>query len=473
MRTPLVRSARRRHLLVVGCAGLLLTVAGCGGGEKAAPPPATPTSAPVSAEQLYGDLRAAAATAPATAAMLAPGLASAGKLEGQAISGAAELRAALNAVLVEHVQLTVLAARADDAFGAQSPFATAAVTALQANGSALADLVGRAEERQREPFATAWGQRITAELAYAAAPDGDAGASARQTASAALLANSKTLGQILSEASDEVLSTAAVQKDFVLAATRLTAALDGFADNLSDTLKEVRSADDQAGDLAATLAAGLDRASELDGDPSSAAAGLRAELAGLLTESTYLTGLGEFFVHTDARQLSSLNPRVDAAFRAADVNAQSLATVVGAGIGRDRQAEFIALWREYLDDLAGYGSAGGDAATTAGARLAGFPAKAGSFLAGATQDALPAADATAALDSAVQAMLKALESMRSLRDVPLAAPDAAPAVPVASPEPSVTESPSATEPAAQTESPSVTESPNVTESPSSSASATS
>lgn len=431
---------RRRRLALVGAAALLLTTAGCGGGGDgaAAPPTPTPSIAPVNPEQVFADLRAAAGTGPSTAGALAGGLASAGSLEGEAGSPGADLRAALAAGLVEHVHLTGLAALTEYRYGAASGPAGAAVGALQANAAALADTVGRAAAAERDEFAAAWAERNTATLAYAAAADdGDSGASARQQASADLAANARELGRILADATDDVLSVSAVQRQFVTAASRITAVLDSLGTGTTDAAKLLRSAGDHARDLAASLAGGLDRAAGLDGDPAQAAPALRADMAALLTEGTYLTGFATLLTFTAAE---GANASVAIAARdAVDTNAQSLATLIGGAIGRDRQADFISRWRQYVDDLHGYATVDERERGAVGARLAGFPGSAGAFLAEASEGNLAAPSVTNALTAGVQALIAAIDGLRSLKDVPLAAPPTPPASePVA--EPSATPS---------------------------------
>jgi hypothetical protein len=418
---------RRRLVVGVAAARLLTTAAGCGGDKTdgSSRPAPSPSMAPVNPEQLVADLRAAAATGPATAGALAVGLASAGELEGEAGSAAAEMRAALASGLVEHVHLIGLAALSGYRYGAGSAPANAVASALQANATALADIVGRADAGQKDAFASAWSDRTDAILAYAAAADdGTAGESARQQASADLAANARTLGRILSVATDEVLSSTAVQRQFVTAATRITAALDSLGEGKTDSAKQLRAAADQAADLARALAGGLDRGAGLSGDPNQAAPDLRADMAALLTEGTYLTGLATFLAFSSSDGPGA--PIVVATRDAADTNAQSLATVVGGAIGRDKQADFISRWRQYFDDLHGYATGDDAARTAAGARLAGFPGSAGAFLADASKGTLTAEDIGATLTGAAQALMKAIDGLRSLKDVPRAEVPAAP-----------------------------------------------
>lgn len=441
--SPVPPPRRRRAFALGAAAAVLLTTAGCGGGggNTSSQPPPPPSAAPVSSEQLFADLRAAAATGPVTAATLSAGLATSGKLEGEAGSAAAELRAALAAGLVEHVALTGLAALSEYRFGASSAQATAAVSALQANGASVADAIGRAaSSEEREQFAAAWGERVSAILAYAsAADDGDAGESARQAASASLAANARKLGTVLADATDDVLSTAAVQRQFVTAATRVTAVLDALGSGNVEAAKRLRAADEQAGDLAASLAAGLDRSAELAGDPSRPAAELRADLAGLFTEGAYLTGWAGFLTFSSPQGVTA--PMAVAARDASDANAQALATAVGGGIGRDKQAGFISLWRDAVDNLNNYATIDESSRAAAGARLAAFPANAASFLADASGGALAAPDVTAALTSAVQALIKSVDGLRSLKDVPAAVPTQPVTEPTSTPEPTVSGSP--------------------------------
>ncbi|MGQ0843505.1 MAG: hypothetical protein ACT4QF_05180 [Sporichthyaceae bacterium] len=442
---------------------LLVLLTGCVGGEEAAPPAPlpTPTAAPpADPTAVFADLRAAAALVPTTAAVLSAGLATTGSLEGEAGSAAADLRAALHASLVESVHLTAFGAVAGYRFGDGSDAVTAVFTALRENGSATTDVLlrGRIDASKREELSTALEQRNLAQLAYAAAADdGSAGETARRDASARLLANAKDLGRFFSVATDGVLSSAAVQRDFVASATRIAAVLDALGTGSLDAPTQLRTAGEQAGALAAKLAAGLDRTAELAGDPNQTAPTLRAELAGLLTEGVYLGGLSAFFGYTSPEGAAA--PAAVKVRDAADATAQSLATAVGATIGRDRQAEFISQWRTYVDDLHGYAAGDETGRSAAGARLAGFPGSVGAFLADASKGSLDVAAVTGAIAPAVQAMIKALDALRTLQSLPIVT--AAPVLPspAATSEPSQTPAPSQTAAPSQTPAPSESASP--------------
>ncbi|MGQ0465520.1 MAG: hypothetical protein ACT4QG_09385 [Sporichthyaceae bacterium] len=436
----------------VAVATLLIVLVGCGKGESALPPTElpSPTQGPtITLDQIFADLRAAGATAPVLAGALANGLATAGEVKGEANSAAAALRAGLTAGLVDNVHLTAVAALAGYRFGSGSPVAIAAAAALQANTTTLADVLAGAAPDERDAFVAAWDARSGALGAYArAAADGTAGEAARRAASATLVANAKTLGALFSDISDEVLSAAAVQRDFVGSATRITAVIDALGAGSADAVKRLRAADEQAGDLAGTLARGMGRSGKLGGDPATDAAALRSNLAGLFAEGAYLATFAGFVANTSPEGAAA--PLAAAARDASDANAQSLATAVGGAIGRDRQAGFISLWRTYAEDLHAYLGAEGSARTSAGARLAAFPANAGSFLAEASKGTLAALDATAALGSAVQASILAVDALRSLRTVPVAAP---PAVPAATGTPTTAPTPAATPDATPTATP--------------------
>lgn len=460
-----LRSPRRR---TVAAATLLIVLAGCGKGESALPPAELPiptAPAAVTLDQIFGDLLTAGATAPGLAAALAGGLATAGQLKGEANSPAAQVRAGLTAGLVENVQLTVVAALAGYRFGWGSAAATAAATTLASSTTRLGDALAGAASDERTAFVAAWDARGAALLVYArAAGDGAAGESARRAASATLLSNAKTLGGVFSDISDDVLSASAVQRDFVASATRITDALDALGAGSPEAVERVRAADDQAGDLAATLAGGMGRGGELAGDPATDAAtdaaALRADLAGLFAESTYLAGLAGFAANTAPEGAGA--PLAAAARDGSDANAQALATTVGAAIGRDRQAGFISLWRNYVEDLHAYLGVDGAARAAAGARLAAFPANAASFLSEAAKGALGVPELSAALGTVVQAAIRAVDTLRALRNVPLAAPAVPPdatstptALPTSTSTPLASASPtgSATAPSSSTPSP--------------------
>ena len=106
-------------------------------------------------------LQDAAGHMPATAAILANGIATNLKL-GASDTKAAELRAGLTALLTQHVYAAGIAINTAVAKGGnlKDPMVAGAVSALDANSVALSKAVGSAYPKAEEPFLASWRQHI-------------------------------------------------------------------------------------------------------------------------------------------------------------------------------------------------------------------------------------------------------------------------------------------------------------------------
>jgi hypothetical protein len=155
-----------------------------------------------------------------------------------------------------------------------------------------------------------------------------------------------------------------------------------------------------------------------------------------------------------------------------DINSQDLATVLGAAVGKDKQDQFLQVWRAHNDDFVAYAKA--DAAddtkgkNTALNNLDAYRSAAGKFFADASAGGVGADDVAAALKDHVVTLAGAIDSLKTgVLHVPVVVPTSTPSdLPMFGGD--STAAPSATE----TPSTSSTPSASATDAPSSSPSAT-
>jgi hypothetical protein len=461
----------RRTAVGVTALALITGLAGCGGGDKlpGQKTPAVAAIVPVSTGNPFTDLRTAAGHMPAEALTLATGLAKGGKLKGDPASNAAELRAKLTALLTEHVYLAGAVVATLYHFGDNAPPLQAAAASLDANATDLAAVIGTVSPSKQAAFLESW--RAHDEDFYNYAKGAKANdETAKHTAANALLDYAKNAGQFFSDLTGGTLSAAGVSAEFVTHISALTQAIDTMAAGTPDALGKLKTAADHMGDTAQILASGIARSANVSGDSTSAPAKLRADLTGLLTSHVDLAGLAVFTAYTTGGGTES------AAFSGAadtlDMNSQDLATAIGGAVGKDKQDQFLQVWRAHIDDFVAYAKA--DAAddvkgkNTALNNLDAYRASAGKFFADASGGALSADDVAAALKDHVVTLAGAIDSLKTgVLNVPVVVPTASPSdLPVFSPD--ATASPEAT----STPSASPSSSASPTSSPSATASAT-
>ena len=308
-----------------------------------------------------------------------------------ASSPVAELQAGLTALLVER---TYLVAAATDAVAAadgdsEAPDARAALSALGSGSVALADVLGATYSEAREPLLEALRRedRLLAEHAEALATgDADAAAAAREELAAAQEDLARTVRRVVPG-----LDAPAV-------AARLGSDVQAQLPPRSyERLRE--TALDSAG-TARLLASGIAVDRDL-GSPGTAAARLRADVTGLLTEHAAL-------VTAQARELRTPGPRATSVRAALRANADALAAVLGEAYPA-AQSPFLRSWTAHLDRLERY--TGDRAAGRPGdVRIVrGYPAELARLLAGYVRG-LPAASARTELEPALAAQLAAVDA---------------------------------------------------------------
>ncbi|QCU79045.1 hypothetical protein E7744_13580 [Citricoccus sp. SGAir0253] len=178
-----------------------------------------------------------------------------------------------------------------------------------------------------------------------------------------------------------------------------------------DPFADARTAAAHMPETAETLAAGLVAAADVDGDPASEAATLRATLTAQLQEHVYLAGITVATAY--ATDLES--PETELASAALDENSQELAATIEAASDAETAEAFLALWREHIGYFVDYAAAekSGDAAgqEQAVADLEGYTREAGAFFEELTGGELPADAVTESLHGHVDTLTAAIDGL--------------------------------------------------------------
>lgn len=176
-----------------------------------------------------------------------------------------------------------------------------------------------------------------------------------------------------------------------------------------DPFADARTAAAHMPKTAETLAAGLATAADVQGDPTSDAATLRATLTAQLQEHVYLAGMTVATAY--ATDLES--PETELASAALDENSRQLAGTIEAASDAETAEAFLALWREHIGYFVDYAAAAasGDAAgqEQAVADLEGYTREAGAFFEELTGGELPAEAVTESLHGHVDTLTTAID----------------------------------------------------------------
>jgi hypothetical protein len=177
----------------------------------------------------FDKLKAAADHMPMTAEALAAGIDEAAGLSGTPNGQAADVRAALNGLLTEHVYLAGIAVFTAYVEGADSPAFAAAADTVDQNSVALGDAVASLTDRKTgDSFLQAWRTHIDDFVSYAVGvAEGDQ--EAQDAAQQNLQAYAEAAGQNFQTLSGGALPAADVQHEFESHIATLSAAIDAMA----------------------------------------------------------------------------------------------------------------------------------------------------------------------------------------------------------------------------------------------------
>ena len=240
---------RHFHRVLVGTmAGLALLAAGCGKDDAVPASAGAPTTSTSEGDDSTSTSAAGATTTTA---------AEEGGEDGPSDTEAAELRADLAAGLEEHTYLAGITITRLVAEGATSPAATATAASLDANSTALADIVSSGFDPEvGEDFLRLWRGHVTSYVDYAAARQaGDAAAAS--TATDELDTFASDTGDLFESASEEALSASEVEDGLDTHVQSTLAALDATVAASPDAVGLVREAASHAPDSAAVWARGM------------------------------------------------------------------------------------------------------------------------------------------------------------------------------------------------------------------------
>ena len=355
---------RHRRIGAALTGSLLLVLPACGSSESAGRPEAAPSSAQSPApsasgshdQQMSADAdpflltREAAGHMPMTADALAGGFDSALGLAGDASSDATSLRAGLSYLLTEHVYLAGIAVDTGYVTGPDSEEFELATGALDDNSVALADAVGSvAGKRNRATFLRAWRSHIDDFVAYAVAAQGG-DRDGKQDALRSLAGYERVAGQFFAKITDGALPAGAVRATLSEHVETLTAAIDAFAAGDGTGFDKLKAAADHMPMTAQALAAGVDQATGMRGDPDSQASEVRSLLNARLTEHVYLAGTVVFTAYVEGADSDEFK----AAAATLDRNSVELSRAVAGLTDQQTGQTFLASWRSHIDDFVTY-----------------------------------------------------------------------------------------------------------------------
>jgi hypothetical protein len=355
-----------RKLVATAAAVVLLAgAAGCGGGgEETAQPQVTPTAtaepeptadpaglAPAEQPNAFAGLRKAALQLGRIADRVAV------RNEKAAEAGApdtvsATFRRDLTYALTEHVYLLGLAAQTAVTKSETSQVVKDALDALDDNTGSVVELVGaQLENADREEFRTGWLAFTRAFYDYAVAVK-DEDTTKRREAETVMNTYRQELAVFFTTVTDGDLpqyQTKAEMKDHIYV---LRKALDAVAGEDPAAFDLLREAAESVAETAVVFTKGFLRDAEDIGDVEEQLSTVRAKLASLTVQHSYLAAMSYVTAFTDAKRFSGTP--YNRAKVALDDNAKAIGDVVKDVATSAQQVRFLEEWRRTLADLESY-----------------------------------------------------------------------------------------------------------------------
>ena len=316
----------KRTFLRLAAVGIVATiaVAACGpaGGTGTPSTPSTPSAS--AAAKTAATPTAAATTAAATSS-----------------TKAADLRTALNLLLLDHVYITAQAT--DQALIGNTAGFNAAAATLDKNTVGLGNAIGAAYgDAAKTTFIELWRKHIGFFVAYtqAAAKNDTAG---KAKADADLDGYRKDFDAFITGANPN-LPKGAVADLLVGHVKGLEAMIDAQAAKDPTWPDKAMIAADHSQKIADPLAGAIAKQfpDKFPGDPASKAADLRVALNVLLDEHVHLTS------YATGGALGANNAGFDQAAATLDKNTVSLGNAIGSVYGDAAKTTFVALWRKHI-----------------------------------------------------------------------------------------------------------------------------
>jgi hypothetical protein len=303
-----------------GIAALAISVSACGGSSSgdANTKPAASKSAPTSA------------TTDTTA------------------TAAATLRAGLDQLFRQHVDLTGFTVQTAVADGIDSPNTAQALKALDGNTVALGDAIGSVYgTAARTAFVKMWRAHIGFFVEYTKGLATHDHAMVSQ-AQAKLANYKKDFSKFLSGATQ--IPADAIATELQGHIDTLEAAIQSIVGKKADAAANLEMAAEHMDATAAALASGITKEKNLDGNPDGDASTLRTTLTGLLLQHVAQTGA----VVQTAVATSLTSPQTAGAVKALDKNTVDLADAIGSIYGTGARAAFLKMWRAHIGFFVDY-----------------------------------------------------------------------------------------------------------------------
>jgi hypothetical protein len=324
-------------------------------------------------------------------------------------TAAAQLYAALDQLLVEHVDLTANVVQTAISKGPSSASTKAALAALDQNtqglGSAIGSVYGSAAQAQ---FLKLWRAHIGYFVNYTL---GVATHNSQQVATAQKDLAGYTAQFSAFIAGATKLPASAVAADLKGHVTTLETAINAIVAKSPDAGPDLEMAAMHMNGTAQVLAQGIVSSKGISGKVTGAGSALRAALTGLLIQHVAATA---FVVQTAVAANGNLKaPEVKGAVTALTDNTNQLGAAIGSVYGAAAQAQFLKLWNAHIGFFVNYtlGTATHNAKTVAMAKtdLAGYIRQFSAFIAGATK--LPASAVAADLQGHVSTLETAIDAI--------------------------------------------------------------
>lgn len=317
-------------------------------------------------------------------------------------TAAATLRAGLDQLFREHVNLTGFTVQTAVATGISSPNTAESLKALDDNTVALGDAVGSIYgPAARKAFIKMWRAHIGFFVEYTkglATNDQSMISDAQGK-----LANYKQdFSKFLAGATQ--IPASAIATELQGHIQTLEAAIQSIVAKKSDAAANLEMAAAHMDGTAAALASGIAKEKNLSGDAGGDASSLRAALTGLFIQHVAQTGA----VVQTAAATSLTSPQTAGAIKALDDNTVALGDAIGSVYGAGAKTAFLKMWRAHIGFFVDYtkGLATNDKklVSSAQAKLANYKQDFSKFLGSAT--GLP----TGAVASDLQGHITTLEA---------------------------------------------------------------
>jgi hypothetical protein len=323
---------------------------------------------------------------------------------------AAELRAGLDTLFRQHVDLTGFAVQTAVISGITAPQTAAALKTLDNNSVALADAVGSVYGTDaRNAFLKMWRNHIGFFVDYT---KGLATKDAKlvSQAQAQLAGYKHDFAQFLGQAT--AIPPAAIAAELQGHIQTLEAAIKAILTKSKSAGAKLEMAAEHMDGTAQALADGIAKQKNLTGSAGGDAAGLRAALTGLRIQHVAQTGA---VVQSVVATGALTSPQSTGAVAALDQNTVDLGTAINSLYGGAAQKAFLKMWRAHIGFFVEYteGVAGNDQAKVKAAqhKLAGYQREFGNFLGSAT--GLPATAVSADLQGHIQTLEDAIQAILS------------------------------------------------------------